>query len=228
MQPAIDFPSFLALGELGPGRNRREKPAKAGRMAAHAFADGALRDQFQLKALGPVGFQKGAVVARARIGADHLAHAPGIDQPGQAVIAVAGVVGDDGQLAGPLFVKCIEQIVGDPDGAKSCHQYRRSVANPGYGVGGGLDLLVDHVKGLLWAALSFGVRGLCRDQSAGNRSSTPAPRKPQIRSRDPHRAPVGRPGECRDDRCNANGSTVTFATKILVAKSLPRASNWNN
>jgi len=101
------------------------------------------------KALGPVGFQKGAVVARARIGADHLAHAPGIDQPGQAVIAVAGVVGDDGQLAGAVFVKCIEQMVGDPDGAKSCHQYRRSIPNPGYGVGGGLDPLVDHVKGLL-------------------------------------------------------------------------------
>jgi hypothetical protein len=48
-----------------------------------------------------------------------------------------------------LFVKRIEQMVGDPDGAKSGHQYRRSVANPGYGVGGGLDLLVDHVKGLL-------------------------------------------------------------------------------
>jgi hypothetical protein len=66
-----------------------------------------------------------------------------------------------------LFVKRIEQMVGDPDGPKSCHQYRRSVANSGYGIGGGLDLLVDHVKGLLWAALSFGVRGLCRINRPG-------------------------------------------------------------
>jgi hypothetical protein len=110
-------------------------------MAAHPFADGALRDQFQLEAPGPVRLEEGAVVAGARIGADHLGRAAGIDQPGQAAIAIAGVVGDDRQLPGALFVKGIEQIIRDADGAKSGHQYRRSVANPGHGVGGGLHLL---------------------------------------------------------------------------------------
>jgi hypothetical protein len=43
-------------------------------------------------------------------------------------------------------VQGIEQMVGDTDGAKSGHQYRRSVASPGHRVGGGPDLLVDHVK----------------------------------------------------------------------------------
>jgi hypothetical protein len=47
-----------------------------------------------------------------------------------------------------LFVKGIKQIVGDTDRAKSGHQYRRSVANPGYGVCRGLHTLVDHVKRL--------------------------------------------------------------------------------
>jgi hypothetical protein len=55
----------------------------------------------------------------------------------------------------------------------------------------------------------------------------------QLRRRESHKfaaviriePPVGRHGECRDDGCNVNGGTVTLATKILVAKSLPRASN---
>jgi hypothetical protein len=34
-------------------------------------------------------------------------------------MAIAGVVGDDGQLPGALFVKGIEQIVGDTNSAKS-------------------------------------------------------------------------------------------------------------
>ena len=103
-------------------------------MAAHALADGALRDQFQLKALGAVRIEKGAVVAGARIGADHLADPTGIDQTGQPVIAIAGI----------LFVKGDEQMIGNPDGAEASHQYRRTVANPGHGVGGGIHTLVNH------------------------------------------------------------------------------------
>jgi hypothetical protein len=72
------------------------------RHAAHAFADGALRVQF--KALGLDRLEERAKVAGARIGADHLAQAAAIDQPRQPVIAIAGVVGDDGQLPGALFV----------------------------------------------------------------------------------------------------------------------------
>jgi hypothetical protein len=146
MQPAVDFAGFLALPKLCPRRNRREKSAKACRMAAHPFADGALRQQFQFKALGPIRVEEGAVVAGARIRADHLAYTAGIDQPGQSVIAVTGIVGDDRELPGALFVEGIEQIIRDTDGAKSGHQYRRSVTNPGHGVGGGLHALVDHVK----------------------------------------------------------------------------------
>jgi hypothetical protein len=61
-------------------------------------------------------------------------------------------------------MKGIEQIIRDADGAESGHQYRRSIANPGHGVGSGLHLLVDHVKKPLRAALLFGVRGLRRDR----------------------------------------------------------------
>jgi hypothetical protein len=102
----------------------------------------------QLKALGAVRLEEGGVVAGTRVRADHLAHAAGIDQPGQTVIAIAGVVGNDGQLPGALFVKGVEQMIRDTNGAKSGHQYRRSVENPGDGVGCGLHLLVDHVKRL--------------------------------------------------------------------------------
>jgi hypothetical protein len=58
MQAAIDLAGFLALAELCPCRNRREKSAKACRMAAHPFADDALRHQFQFEALGAVRVQK--------------------------------------------------------------------------------------------------------------------------------------------------------------------------
>jgi hypothetical protein len=40
-------------------------------------------------------------------------------------------------------------MVGDTNGTESGHQYRRAVANPGHGVGGGFYLLVDHVRGSL-------------------------------------------------------------------------------
>jgi len=81
------------------------------------------------------------------------------------MIAIAGIVGDDGQFASALVMQGFEQMIGNTDSAKSGHQYRRPVAHPGYGVGGGLYLLVDHVKGLPCAALSFGVRGLWRNPS---------------------------------------------------------------
>jgi hypothetical protein len=64
------------------------------------------------------------------------------------MIAIAGIVGDDGELARALFMQRIEQMVGNADGAKSGHQHRRSVTNPGHRVANGLYLLVDHVKKL--------------------------------------------------------------------------------
>jgi hypothetical protein len=69
-----------------------------------------------------------------------------IDQPGQAIVTIAGIVGDDGQLPGALLVQGIKQVVSDADGAKPGHQYRRSVADPGHRLSSGLHLLVDHVK----------------------------------------------------------------------------------
>jgi hypothetical protein len=47
-----------------------------------------------------------------------------------------------------LFVQGIEQFVRDADRAEAGHQNRRSVANPGYRLGCGLHLLVDHVREL--------------------------------------------------------------------------------
>jgi alpha-beta hydrolase superfamily lysophospholipase len=37
-------------------------------------------------------------------------------------------------------------MIRDTDSAEAGHQYRRPVANPGHGVGGGLHTLVDHFK----------------------------------------------------------------------------------
>jgi hypothetical protein len=62
------------------------------------------------------------------------------------VIAIAGIIRHDGQFPGALLVQRIQQVIGNPDHAKSGHQYRRSVANPGHGIGYGFHLLVDHVK----------------------------------------------------------------------------------
>jgi len=125
-------------------------------------------------------------------------------------------------------VKGIEQIVGDTNGAKSGHQYRRSVANPGHGLGRGLYTLVDHVKKPLRAALLFGVRGLRHNRSGLEQTINSGPEKGANSRRDTRRAsPRSRPGEPRP-LAMEDGITMALATKLPVAKSRPRASNRNN
>ena len=62
------------------------------------------------------------------------------------MVAIAGIVGDDGQFAGALFMEGLEQMIRDTDSAEAGHQHRRPVANPGHGVGDGLHTLVDHLE----------------------------------------------------------------------------------
>src|SRR3981081_2081181 len=163
-QTRFDSPTRTPIVLPIPSRNRkRELPdsmlkTRAEWIRGRKLAPSPCRGAGPVQGPWPVRLEESAIVSGAVIRADPLPQAAGIDQPRQAVIAIAGVVGDDGQLPGALFVKGIEQIVGDPNGAKSGHQYRRSVANPGHGLGRGLCTLVDHVKKPLRAALLFDVR----------------------------------------------------------------------
>jgi hypothetical protein len=65
--------------------------------------------------LGSVKQHRPSGAARTHAGANPA----GIDQARQPVVAIAGIVGHDGKLAGTLVVKGIEQMIGDPDGAEA-------------------------------------------------------------------------------------------------------------
>jgi hypothetical protein len=91
----------------------------------------------------------------------------------------------------------------------------------------GVNALIDHVKKPLGAALLFGVRGLRQDRMAPELTIKCGPEK------DTNLHGVKRdfcsgvvPASRR--RPGDHDFTMTSATKFVVAKSCPRASNWNN
>ena len=91
----------------------------------------------------------------ARKGADHLAHAPGADQAGQAGIAVANIVGDDRKISDALSYQGVKEVVRAAGRAEAAAQDRRPVRDARDGLVEGADALVDH-----WlAALALSAAG---------------------------------------------------------------------
>jgi hypothetical protein len=79
-----------------------EEGADARARCADAFGEVALRHQFQLELAAAVQPVEDVAVGLARKAADDLAHRPA-QQRGQAGVAVACVVVDDGEVAGALL-----------------------------------------------------------------------------------------------------------------------------
>src|SRR5690606_36555132 len=118
--------------------------AETGAGGADPLADRALWHAVEFEALVFVGLEKGAVIAGARTGTDHLEHAARIDEPGQTVIAIAGIVGDDREVLGALIVERFEQGFRNAHSAKSRYQDGRAILDPRNRFRGVLDTFVDH------------------------------------------------------------------------------------
>jgi hypothetical protein len=128
--PSISRVSLPAVGgQLGAVARGAEEGADAGAGGAHALGQVALRHQFELELAAAVQAVEHLAVGLARKAADDLAHAAGLQQRGQAGVAVAGVVVDDGEVLGALLDQAVDQLVGNAGGAEAADQHGGAVAD---------------------------------------------------------------------------------------------------
>jgi hypothetical protein len=92
-------------------------------------AEVALRHQFEFKL--PAAVQPSNTWLSAWRGKLQmtLAHAPGLEQRGQAGVAVARVVVDHGELARALFDQAVDQLTRDAGGAEAADQDGSAIAH---------------------------------------------------------------------------------------------------
>src|SRR6266403_295010 len=131
-------------GQLGAVARRRKEAANAGARRSDALSEVALRHQFELDLAGAKQAIEDLRVDLTREAADDVAHAPGLEQCGEADFAVAGVVVDDGEVAGALRDERVDELCRLASAAEAADHYRRAVrhvAQRGFHAGGDL---VDH------------------------------------------------------------------------------------
>jgi hypothetical protein len=112
--------------------------------AAHALGQIALGHQFELDLAAAVQLVEDPAVHLAREAADDLAHLAGLEQGGQAGVAIAGVVVDHGELACTLGDQAVDQLAGDARGAEAADEHGGAVLNAGQGLSDRVGDLVDH------------------------------------------------------------------------------------
>jgi hypothetical protein len=140
MRASVDLPGLLALGQRRADADRAVEGADAGPGGPHPLGERALRHDLQLDPAGPVQAVEDVGVALPGEGADHLAYPAGLEQRGQAHVAVTGVAGDDGQVPGSLPDEGVDQVERHPGQAESADQDGGAVLDAGDGlVGGGGD-----------------------------------------------------------------------------------------
>ena len=141
---AVDHARLLAFGEQRAVAGRREERADAGAGGADALGEIALRHELELDLAGAVQRVEHVRIGLARKRADDLAHALRLEQRGEAGLAVAGVVVDDGEVARALRDQRVDQLGRHAGRAEAADHHRRAVVNVGdRGRGAGNDL-VDH------------------------------------------------------------------------------------
>ncbi|ABA51189.1 hypothetical protein BURPS1710b_A1553 [Burkholderia pseudomallei 1710b] len=143
---AVDHARFLAFGELRAVARRREEAADTGARRANPLGEVALRYQFELDLARAIQRVEHLRIGLPRKRADDLAHAPRLQQRGEARLAVAGVVVDDRQIARALRDQRIDQLGGHPGRAEAADHDRRAVVDVGHRRLEGIENLVDHVS----------------------------------------------------------------------------------
>src|SRR6267154_2080665 len=135
---------LLAFAQVGAVTRWREKAADASTRRAVALGEVALRYQFELVRAGAVQAIEDLRIDLAWEAADDLAHAPGLEQCGEADFAVAGIVVDDGEVAGALRDEGVDQLGRLARAPEAADHYRRAVRHVApRGLHAGRDL-VDH------------------------------------------------------------------------------------
>ena len=128
---AVEGALLLALLERRADRGARVEGGDAGAAGADALGQRALRHELELGAPAAVELGEDRRVGRARVRADHLRDAPGLDQRRQADLAAAGVVVDDGQVGGALVDQRVDQLDRAAGLAEAADHHRRAVEDVG-------------------------------------------------------------------------------------------------
>ncbi len=136
----------LPVADARSGRDAREEAADAGAAGADALAQRALRHELQFDLPRAIDGLEHVRVGGARIGADDFAHPALADEHGDAALAGAGVVGDDGELARALRGQGLDQLDRLADIAEAGAQHGHAGAYIGDGRIEARHALVDHQK----------------------------------------------------------------------------------
>ena len=151
---SVDFPVFLALGQLGADAGGSVKGADAGGGGAHPFRQRTLRHQLGVQLAVVVHPHEGRNLRRMRgrgKGADHLFDLAGLNKRTDIYpfIQAAGVVGDAGQVFDAQPMDGGQQVPSQADIAEAGRHKSHTVLHIG---DGGIKIVIDlvfHWDGLL-------------------------------------------------------------------------------
>ena len=130
----VDFPCLLTFRQrraVAGGGKHRPQP---GASRLDPRREVALRHQLQLHFAATVEIIENLGIHLAREGADHLAYSPGFQQRRETHFPVAGVVINDGQVAGALVNQGVNQKGRLAGGAKAADHNSRPIVDPGDGL----------------------------------------------------------------------------------------------
>src|SRR5690606_14660139 len=128
---AIDDTGFLALGHQRAVARWREEGPQACSGSAQPLCQRALRHTLQFHLPGTIRRHENVRMLRTGMRADHLAHAPGLDEGCDAHFTRTRIVADHGQVARPHVEQGMDQLEGDAGIAEPADHDGSAVRNDG-------------------------------------------------------------------------------------------------
>ena len=130
----IDFPRLLAFRQRCAVAGGGKHCPQPGASRLDPRREVTLRHQLQLHFAAAIEVIENLGIHLAREGADHLAYSPGFQQRRETHFPVAGVVINDGQVAGALVNQGVNQKGRLAGGTKAADHNSRPVVDPGDGL----------------------------------------------------------------------------------------------
>ena len=155
---SVDFPVFLALGQLGADAGGGVERADAGGGSAHPLGQGALGNQLGVQLIVVVHLDERGDLRRmggSGKGADHFLDLAGFDQGPHidTVIQTTGVVGDARQVFDAQAMHGGQQVAGQAHVAETRRHESHAVLHVG---DGGIEIGIDLVLHRDWLPVQIG------------------------------------------------------------------------
>src|SRR5262249_43001338 len=115
---SINHALLFSIGDFGSNSDRRVEAKQARSGSAHAFAQNSLRHELEGHFLGGVALLK-VIRMRAWERGDDVRDLVVLEHQSQLAIASPAIVGDRGDIFGPLTRQRLNQIIGEAGAAES-------------------------------------------------------------------------------------------------------------